>query len=112
MKVSWTPPEVDGGSLIIRYRLEYKEKISTNWIPVNVNKSTDTTVDVKSLDENTEYQFRVYAENEVGLSDVSTQSDLYKTLGRSVNVITILTHFSCIYFKLFFNNRLSCFSYE
>ena len=66
MKVSWTPPDVDGGSPIIGYLLEYKEKTSTDWTPVNVDKSTDTTVVVKSLDENTEYRFRVYAENEIG----------------------------------------------
>ena len=91
MKVSWTPPDVDGGSPIIEYLLEYKEKTSTDWTPVNVDKSTDTTVVVKSLDENTEYRFRVYAENEIGWSDTSTQSDLYKTLGTSINVFTILT---------------------
>ena len=81
MKVFWAPPDVDGGSPIIRYRLDYKEKTSTDWMPVNVNKSTDTTVVVKSLDEYTEYQFRVYAENEVGVSDVSTTTVAYRTLG-------------------------------
>ena len=81
MKVSWTPPDVDGGSPIIGYRLEYKEKTSTDWMPVNVNKSTDKTVVVKGLDESSEYQFRVYAENEVGVSDVSITTVAYRTLG-------------------------------
>ena len=97
MKVSWTPPDVDGGSPIIGYLLEYKEKTSTDWTPVKVDKSTDTTVVVKSLDENTEYRFRVYAENEIGWSDTSTQSDLYKTLGTSVNLFTIFIHVKQLY---------------
>ena len=90
MKVSWTPPDFDGGNSIIGYLLEYKEKTSTDWIHVNVNQSTAV---VKNLDEDTEYQFRVSAENEVNLSDVSTLSDVYKTLGMSFNMFTLLIHF-------------------
>ena len=95
MKISWTPPDVDGGSPIIGYHLDYKEKTSTNWIPVTVNKSTDTTAVIDSLDENTEYDFRVYAENAVGLSDVSTATDGYRTLGISCHVFTLSIMFFC-----------------
>ena len=84
MKVSWTPPDLDGGSPIFRYLLEYKEKTSTGWISINVNKPTDTSVVVKSLNENTEYEFRVYAENEVGLSNPSPVAEGTRTLGMSL----------------------------
>ena len=98
MKVSWTPPDFDGGTPIVGYLLEYKEKTCTNWIQVNVNQSSDTTVIVNKLNENSEYQFRVYAENEVGLSDVSTPSVLYKTLGTSLYVFTKGVYFRKPYF--------------
>ena len=95
MKVSWTILDFDGGTPVIGYLLEYKEKTNTKWIQVNVNQSVDTSVVVvRNLHEHTEYEFRVYAENEVGLSDVSTLSDVYKTLGMSVNVFSIMIHFS------------------
>ena len=81
MKVSWAPPDVDGGTSIIEYQLEYKKKTSAVWITVSCNKFTDTTTVAKGLEENTEYEFRVYAENAVGVSDVSTASEAYRTLG-------------------------------
>ena len=81
MKVSWTPPDADGGSPIIRYLLEYKEKASSVWITVNLNEFSHNTTIVNGLEEKTQYEFRVYAENEVGLSKVSTASEVYKTLG-------------------------------
>ena len=99
MKISWTPPDVDGGSPIIGFHLEYKEKTNTTWIPVNVNKSIDTTVVVNGLDENTEYEFCVYAENEFGFSDVSTATDVYKTLGMSCHVFTVLINFLKVCFN-------------
>ena len=82
MKVSWTAPDLDGGSPIFGYLLEYKDKTSADWLTVNVNKSTDTTVVVKGLDENTEYEFRVYAENEVGRSDPKPAVKGTRTLGK------------------------------
>ena len=81
MKVSWTPPDVDGGSPIIRYLLEYKGKTSSDWITTICNKFTESTTVVKGLKENTEYEFRVYAENEIGASDVSTATEAYRTHG-------------------------------
>ena len=81
MKISWTPPDADGGSPIIRYLLEYTEKASAVWITVNLNEISHTTTVVNGLEEHTEYEFRVYAENEVGLSEVSISSEFYKTLG-------------------------------
>ena len=80
MKLSWTPPDSNGGSPIIRYVLEYREKASENWTQ-NFNVSSDASTVVKCLEESTEYEFRVYAENEVGLSDVSTATEAYRTLG-------------------------------
>ena len=82
MKISWTPPDFDGGTPITGYQLEYKTKTGANWkkyfkIPTN----TTATV-VKGLNENTEYEFRIYVENEVGVSDESTAIGGTKTIGK------------------------------
>ena len=81
MKVSWNPPDDDGGTSILGYLLEYKEKANAEWIRINLNKVTDTTTVVEGLKENTEYEFRVFAENAFGMSDASTPSQVYRTLG-------------------------------
>ena len=82
MKVSWTPPDFDGGSPITGYLVEYKDvSDSTEWTKVNVTISGDCTVVVQGLGENTKYQFRVYAENEIGLSAASKASNVNITLG-------------------------------
>ena len=81
MKVFWRPPNVDGGTPILGYLLEYKEKASEDWISDSRNTIPDTTTVVEGLEENTVYEFRVFAENAFGMSDASTPSEVYRTLG-------------------------------
>ena len=82
ISICWTPPTFDGGTPIISYLVEYKAVSSTEWIQCKLVKSTETTILVNDLQEKTQYQFRVSAENQVGLGSYSTSSDLYKTLGK------------------------------
>ena len=81
MRVSWIPPDFDGGTSIVGYQVEYKEKSSKKWVVANLEKCTNTTVMVSGLEEKTQYQFRVAAKNLVGLGTYSTASDLKETLG-------------------------------
>ena len=81
MSISWTPPDFNGGTPISGYLVELKEMSSTEWTPVKMDKYTNTTIAVADLCEKTQYQFRVSAENHIGLGSYSTPSDLYKTLG-------------------------------
>uniref|UniRef100_A0A8C7YLC2 Titin n=1 Tax=Oryzias sinensis TaxID=183150 RepID=A0A8C7YLC2_9TELE len=62
MVVEWKPPSNNGGSPILGYHLERKEK----------NKPRFKTTD---LEEGIEYEFRVYAENIAGVSPASKVSD-------------------------------------
>ena len=83
MTVSWTPPDFGAGGLIIGYIVEYKAVTSTTWTKVNnLNKTTDTSIVVSDLLEKTYYQFRVTAENQIGLGNCSKASVVYRTLGR------------------------------
>lgn len=66
--VAWKPPADDGGSEVTGYRIEYQELGSSVWerIPETVSSLSYT---VKALEHGKEYQFRVRAENMMGLSE-------------------------------------------
>ena len=64
VKVTWTPPENDGGAPIKNYHLEYST--GAKWTPATVDIITDTYMVVRRLKTDGEYQFRVCAENKVG----------------------------------------------
>lgn len=71
MTVVWAPPENDGGKSITGYILERKEKRAVRWVPVTKSPISERRMKVTNLIPNHEYQFRVKAENEVGLGEPS-----------------------------------------
>lgn len=71
MTVVWTPPENDGGKSITGYILERKEKRAVRWVPCTKSPISERRMKVTNLIPNHEYQFRVKAENEVGLGEPS-----------------------------------------
>ncbi|NXC80040.1 TITIN protein, partial [Cercotrichas coryphoeus] len=74
MTVVWNPPEYDGGKSITGYILEKKEKRSLRWVPVTKTPIPERRKKVTNLFPGHEYQFRVSAENEVGLGEPSLPS--------------------------------------
>lgn len=74
MTVVWNPPEYDGGKSITGYFLEKKEKHSIRWVPVNKSAIPERRLKVQNLFPGHEYQFRVKAENEVGIGEPSLPS--------------------------------------
>ncbi|XP_035520991.1 titin-like [Morone saxatilis] len=77
MVVEWEPPAKDGGSPIIGYHLERKEKNSILWTKLNKLVIPDTRFKTSGLEEGIEYEFRVFAENIAGLSPCSKISECY-----------------------------------
>lgn len=71
MTVVWNPPEYDGGKSITGYILEKKEKRSMRWVAVTKSSIPERRLKVTNLIPGHEYQFRVKAENEIGLGDPS-----------------------------------------
>ena len=67
VSLQWEPPTDDGGSPITGYILERREAKRTMW--TKVDKTTSTSYKVDSLIEDTEYYFRVSAENKIGTSE-------------------------------------------
>lgn len=75
MVVEWKPPTNNGGSPILGYHLERKEKNSLLWTKLNKLLIPDTRFRTTELEEGIEYEFRVYAENVAGLSPASKLSE-------------------------------------
>uniref|UniRef100_A0A8C5SPM9 Titin n=1 Tax=Laticauda laticaudata TaxID=8630 RepID=A0A8C5SPM9_LATLA len=66
IRVSWKPPTDDGGADILGYIVERREVPKTAWYTVERIKDRQFTVG--GLLEATEYEFRIFAENETGMS--------------------------------------------
>uniref|UniRef100_A0A669Q3P8 Titin n=1 Tax=Phasianus colchicus TaxID=9054 RepID=A0A669Q3P8_PHACC len=77
MVVQWNEPVNDGGSKIIGYHLEGKERNSILWAKLNRTPIPDTKFKTTGLEEGLEYEFRVYAENIVGIGKASRASECY-----------------------------------
>lgn len=74
MTVQWDAPAFDGGSPITGYHLEKKDRNSLLWMKVNSTVISKREYRAIGLIEGLEYSFRVYAENNAGLSPASEQS--------------------------------------
>ncbi|KAK3083483.1 hypothetical protein FSP39_023775 [Pinctada imbricata] len=65
--LSWQPPVDDGGSPIKKYLLECRNKKTGDWTPIAECSPKTTAKTISDLIEGEDYDFRVSAENEVGL---------------------------------------------
>ncbi|TWW80210.1 Titin [Takifugu flavidus] len=73
--VEWHEPVSDGGTAVLGYHLERKERNSILWVKVNKMLIHDTSFKSHPLDEGVEYEYRVYAENIVGIGRCSKVSE-------------------------------------
>ena len=71
VNLSWAKPESDGGARIQGYIVEKREPGSMHWQRVNVALCHATQINVAHLIEDREYEFRVFAVNEAGMSPPS-----------------------------------------
>ena len=74
MTIQWEAPGFDGGSPIMGYHVEKKDRNSLLWEKVNSSIISNREYRIIGLIEGLEYSFRIYAENNAGLSPVSEQS--------------------------------------
>uniref|UniRef100_A0A3Q3CLV0 Titin n=1 Tax=Haplochromis burtoni TaxID=8153 RepID=A0A3Q3CLV0_HAPBU len=77
MVVEWHKPPSDGGSAILGYHLERKERNSILWTKINKMLIQDCRFKSTPLEEGIEYEYRVYAENIVGIGECSKVSEVY-----------------------------------
>ena len=72
--VAWQPPKEDGGTPVTGYHIERHLTSSDRWLKVNSGAVTELTYKVNDLVEGSEYEFRVSAENKVGVGPPSSPS--------------------------------------
>lgn len=91
--LQWIQPENNGGSEITGYVLERKESNEESWTKVVTLDPTVLQYTVENLREKSNFYFRIFAENAVGLSSPAT-----------TNLINLKTHASeCRFLRLTFS---------
>ena len=74
VNLSWDKPLSDGGARIQGYFVERREAGLIHWQRINVALCHATQINVKNLIEDREYEFRVFAVNEAGMSPPSANT--------------------------------------
>jgi len=72
--VTWQPPKEDGGSPVTGYHVERCLAKSDRWLKISKGSVAELKFTVNDLVEGNEYQFRVSAENKVGVGLPSSPS--------------------------------------
>lgn len=78
--LEWEKPESDGGARIQGYWIDKREVGSEVWRRVNVAICPATQINCANLVEGRQYEFRVFAQNEAGLSPPSSNSSSVKVI--------------------------------
>ena len=67
--LSWHPPNNDGGSKVLNYVIVGRELEKRKFKKMAKTAGDALTVSLKNLEKNFKYVFRIYAENEIGMSE-------------------------------------------
>ncbi|XP_013785867.1 twitchin-like, partial [Limulus polyphemus] len=78
VNLSWEKPESDGGARIQGYWIDKREHGTQTWQRVNQFLCITTQINISNLIEDRQYEFRVFAVNEAGISPPSVNSSSVK----------------------------------
>jgi titin len=71
ISISWQAPESDGGAPVTGYHVERRLTSSNRWLKINKEKVEATEFKDAEVVEDNEYEYRVMAENSVGVGPPS-----------------------------------------
>lgn len=78
VSLTWEKPKHDGGGRIKGYWIDKREHGTDNWSRVNLQPCITNIINIPKLIEDKRYEFRVFAENEAGMSKPSMNSQSVK----------------------------------
>ncbi|KAJ4429601.1 hypothetical protein ANN_21787, partial [Periplaneta americana] len=94
--IEWGIPESDGGAPLESYTIAIRDIRKTMWMEVGRVKADIQKLNIKDLQENHEYLIRIFARNEVGLSEPLESEEPFKVLrptGTSVSIISVASNY-------------------
>lgn len=78
--IEWGTPESDGGAPLEGYNVAIRDTKKTMWMEIGrVSKNTQKFT-IRDLQEDHEYLIRIFARNEIGLSDPLESDEPFKVL--------------------------------
>lgn len=99
--IEWGIPESDGGAPLEGYNIAIRDTKKTMWMEIGrVSKSVQKFT-IRDLQEDHDYLIRIFARNEVGLSDPLQSDEPFKVLPSTGKLIK---------FGAFFSIKSSCVS--
>lgn len=81
LSIKWTKPDNDGSSTIFNYIIQFSTNDGVSWTsiqsPYSIDRATTDSIraTIKGLSASTQYQFRVSAQNLIGIGDYSDASE-------------------------------------
>ena len=81
--LEWSRPKHDGGSRVKSYIIERREGVYSQWISVGSVDNTTMRYTATHLRPDTDYYFRVFAENDIGLSEPCDMSVPIRLRGKN-----------------------------
>jgi len=72
--LTWSKPTYDGGDDMIKYKVEWRKKPTTDAEVFEIDDISDTKHELKDLEGDAEYEFRVFAKNRAGYSEPDIRS--------------------------------------
>lgn len=94
--VEWGIPESDGGAPLLGYNIAIRDIKKTMWIEVGRCKEDVQKFNIKDLQEGNKYLIRIYARNEIGLSDPLESEEPYEVLHGIGMKLTEIVHQPCV----------------
>ncbi|KAL9904483.1 titin-like [Glossina fuscipes fuscipes] len=76
----WGMPESDGGAPLLGYHIAIRDMKKTMWIEVGRVPAGIQKFQIRDLQENHEYMIRIFAKNEIGLSEPLESEEPYKVI--------------------------------
>ena len=104
VRLSWQPPEYDGGSPITTYVIEKKTVKGQFWGRCISTRNTFHTV--TGLESNTEYQFRVVALNLYGASEPCTATGTIATKRKCLQQNTKVPSIHHVYDEMVYHSKM------